>query len=53
MNADFDPEADEEFTARLLACEEALATGTTPSVVEDASPEMRDRLRAAWLACSD
>jgi WD40 repeat protein len=50
MNPDRDPVLEEEFTVRLLACEEALAMGTPPSVAEGTSPEMRTRLLRG-LAC--
>jgi WD40 repeat protein len=51
MNADADPPLDEDFTLRLLACDEALAAGATPAAMDaSASPELRTRL-ARGLAC--
>jgi hypothetical protein len=45
MNADSDPVGDEEFTAHLLACEEALAEGIAPaSMAENVPAELRSRL---------
>ena len=45
MNADADPVGDAEFTAHLLACEEALAGGNVPaSMAEDLPTELRSRL---------
>ena len=54
MNADPDPVLEDEFTARLLACEEALATGTPPpSLAEDTPPRAANAgCCAAWRACS-
>ncbi len=51
MNAEPDPVQDEEFTARLLACDEALATGAAPgNLAADTPPELRTRLLRG-LAC--
>lgn len=51
MTAQPDPVHDEEFTARLLACDEALAAGSVPAAPDaDASPELRTRLLRG-LAC--
>jgi WD40 repeat protein/serine/threonine protein kinase len=46
-----DPVLDEEFTVRLLACDEALAAGETPpGLANDAPAELRERLQRG-LAC--
>jgi WD40 repeat protein/serine/threonine protein kinase len=51
MKSDLDPALEEEFTARLLACDEALATGmASASVPEDAPAELRTRLERS-LTC--
>ncbi len=51
MNDEPDPVLEDEFTVRLLACEEALAMGTAPAnVAEDTPAELRSRLQRG-LAC--
>jgi WD40 repeat protein/serine/threonine protein kinase len=51
MKADSDSVHEEEFTARLSECDEALATGTPLAILSDrTSPELRSRLLRG-LAC--
>ncbi len=51
MNAEPDPQLDEQFTSRLLACDEALAAGGAAELPDDpASPELLERLERG-LAC--
>jgi eukaryotic-like serine/threonine-protein kinase len=51
MNAEPDAELEEEFTSRLLACDEALASGVLPaSLVEGTTGDLRSRLLRG-LAC--
>ncbi len=51
MNADHDSGLDEQFTARLLECDEALAAGRPPEDLgQEESPELRARLERG-LAC--
>ena len=45
MNDEPDPVNDEEFTSRLLACDEALASGSPITILaENTSPELKTRL---------
>jgi eukaryotic-like serine/threonine-protein kinase len=51
VNVEADPNLDEQFTARLLACDEALAAGQAPTPQDDGEPpELRARLERG-IAC--